>query len=430
MYSETTNWPEVLLGELFEISHNTVFPACSPKQQYVYFSIPAWDKYKGPEFKIGANIGSTKIAIQQPTILVSKLNPRISRVIYIRSLKDLPYCASTEFISYIAKNSEVWPLFYKWFFQGAKFQRSLEMISTGSTNSHTRARPAETLVWKVPFPHVKFQKLVAEVLDLVDETIANTEAIIGKLKQVQAGMLQDLLTRGLDKHGQLRDPFSNPEKFKESPLGRIPKDWTVYSIGSVCSIIKDGTHLPPQRVQEGPLLLGVQNMVGNCLKRTNSDTRVSWEFFNEMHRNWQITSGDVMLAIVGATIGKVAKVPDDFEPFTIQRSVAILRGIDNVLDNDFLEVSLRGQHFQTLIKNSSNQTAQPGLYLNQIAALQLPLPGVPEQRLIAEKAKALEKRVWTERAYLEKLKYLKSGLMEDLLTGHFHIPETIEGGGD
>lgn len=42
--------------------------------------------------------------------------------------------------------------------------------------------------------------------------------MIAKLKPVRAGLLHDLLTRGSDKYGQLRDPAAHPEQFKDSPL--------------------------------------------------------------------------------------------------------------------------------------------------------------------------------------------------------------------
>ena len=42
---------------------------------------------------------------------------------------------------------------------------------------------------------------------------------MGKLKAMKAGLLDDLLTRGLDEHGHLRDPATHPEQFKDSPLG-------------------------------------------------------------------------------------------------------------------------------------------------------------------------------------------------------------------
>ncbi len=84
---------------------------------------------------------------------------------------------------------------------------------------------------EVCIPSLPDQSRIAAVLDTLDEAIAKTEAVIAKLKQLRTGLLQDLLTRGLDEHGQLRDPIAHPEQFQDSPLGRIPKDWRVCKLG-------------------------------------------------------------------------------------------------------------------------------------------------------------------------------------------------------
>ena len=68
----------------------------------------------------------------------------------------------------------------------------------------------------VPWPKREEQAKIAEILGSVNETIAKTEALITKLKQMKAGLLHDLLTRGLGDNGQLRDPIVHPEQFKDS----------------------------------------------------------------------------------------------------------------------------------------------------------------------------------------------------------------------
>ena len=83
------------------------------------------------------------------------------------------------------------------------------------------------------------------MLETVDEAIATTEAVIAKLRQVRAGLLHDLLTRGLDAHGQLRDPKRQPQDFRDSPVGRIPCVWKVVTARELCSLITKGT-TPPQ----------------------------------------------------------------------------------------------------------------------------------------------------------------------------------------
>ena len=61
------------------------------------------------------------------------------------------------------------------------------------------------------------------MLDTVDEAIAKTEAVIAKLKQVRAGLLHDLLTRGLDEHGQLRDPMLTLSSSRTLPWARFQR---------------------------------------------------------------------------------------------------------------------------------------------------------------------------------------------------------------
>jgi type I restriction enzyme S subunit len=191
-------------------------------------------------------------------------------------------------------------------------------------------------------------------------------------------------------------------------------------MGMSCSLLKDGTHLPPKRVQNGPLLLSVQNMIDGGFRLTPNDTKVTWAFYRTMHANWSIQEGDVLLAVVGATIGKTAAVPK-LPLFTLQRSVAVLRGRDGMLRNDFLLHWMNTRHFQACMWQKANQTAQPGIYLGELAKLLIPLPDWQEQERISRGVGLLEMRIDKEEAYRDKLKRQKRGLMHDLLTGRVRV---------
>jgi type I restriction enzyme S subunit len=114
MSEEAHDWPEKVLGDLFDLARETVTPSAHPNDEFIHYSIPAWDEKRGPAVELGASIGSTKIAINKPTILVSKLNPRIPRVIYVEPPGGMRCCASTEFMPYVAKSDSVLPQFFKW----------------------------------------------------------------------------------------------------------------------------------------------------------------------------------------------------------------------------------------------------------------------------------------------------------------------------
>lgn len=269
---------------------------------------------------------------------------------------------------------------------------------------------------EAPVPPLMEQRRIAEILDMVDRAIRSKERLIAKLEQTKRGLLHDLLTRGIDESGHVREPQRHPDQFKESILGRIPINWSVQSVGEACSLVQDGTHLPPPRVSVGPLLLSVRNMVGGKFVQTDADTRIPWSFFHAMHRAWKIRSGDVLLAVVGATVGKTARV-DELPPFTVQRSITVLRGNQDVLDNEFLFEVLSAPEFQRQIRTVVNQTAQPGIYLAELRKLHLPVPPADEQRQICERSAAVKRQSNSALAELRKLRLLKQGLANDLLTG-------------
>ena len=53
--------------------------------------------------------------------------------------------------------------------------------------------------------------------------------MIAKQQRIKTGLMQDLLTHGIDENGNLRSEETH--EFKDSPLGRIPVAWDVKSLG-------------------------------------------------------------------------------------------------------------------------------------------------------------------------------------------------------
>ena len=112
----------------------------------------------------------------------------------------------------------------------------------------------------VPLFSLSEQRHIAEILDTADEAIRQTERLTAKLKLVKAGLLHDLLTRGLDEHGRLRDPQAHPEQFKDSPLGRIPRGWEVKRLTDIASYQNGGPFPSNEYGNDGIPLLRPGNL--------------------------------------------------------------------------------------------------------------------------------------------------------------------------
>jgi len=159
----------------------------------------------------------------------------------------------------------------------------------------------------------------------------------------------------------------------------VPGHWGVVPLKYLCSLLRDGTHLPPSRVDEGIPLLSVRNIQDDSFDLRDDDSCISESDYLELCRSFVPLEGDVLLAIVGATMGKVAAVPKDLGRFHIQRSLAIFRSLPELLDTEWLLRVFGSSQFQALLWRHVGYSAQPGIYLGVLKDVRVPLPPRTEQ---------------------------------------------------
>ena len=257
-------------------------------------------------------------------------------------------------------------------------------------------------------PQLPEQSRIAYVLDTIDEAIAQTEAVIAKLKQVRAGMLHDLLSYGLDKDGQLRDPIAHPEQFKDSPLGLIPKEWEMEQIGSLFELgrgrvisqldLQQYTGIYPvyssQSANDGVFgYLNTFDFDGEYITWTTDGANAGTVFY----RNGKFNCTNVC-----GTLKSKGKVQETFGALTFARES----------------------------KKHVSYVGNPKLMNNTVSQIWIVYPAnLDEQQRIVRSLNKFDVVIDSEQIELTKLKSLKSGLQDDLLTGRVRVPETILGGG-
>ena len=113
----------------------------------------------------------------------------------------------------------------------------IKNLGEGTTFSEISGSTLSTV--EIAFPSSKHEQTkIAEILSTVDRAIEQTEALIAKQQRIKNGLMQDLLTCGIDEHGNLRSEETH--KFIDSPLGRIPVEWEVETLGQVIGPIVSG----------------------------------------------------------------------------------------------------------------------------------------------------------------------------------------------
>ncbi|MFE7615576.1 restriction endonuclease subunit S [Streptomyces sp. NPDC057496] len=136
------------------------------------------------------------------------------------------------------------------------------------------------------------------------------------------------------------------------------------------SLLRDGTHQPPRRVDAGVPLLTARNVSSGKVQLTEMDTQVSERDAELLEKSIRLTAGDVLLSVKG-TIGACAVTPTDFPRAVLDRNVALLRPAAAYSSN-WLAYVLRSTSLQQQMRTSVTAAAQPGLPLGAIRELRVP----------------------------------------------------------
>ena len=277
-----------------------------------------------------------------------------------------------------------------------------------------------------PFPSYDEQTTIAAFLDRetakIDALIAEQERLIALLKEKRQAVISHAVTKGLDPNAPMKD--SGVEW-----LGEVPAHWEVASLKRVCSLLKDGTHLPPPRVEQGVPLLSVRNVEDGQFALRDDDSMISEDAFAELCRSFVPQPADVLLAIVGATLGKTAIVPDNLGPFYIQRSLAVFRP-GAFVSSSWLNLVFRSDGFQRLLWENVGYSAQPGIYLGTLAAFHIPVPSRDEQdsivQWIGEQIDRLDLLIDEAALGIALLQERRSALISAAVTGKIDVRGLVQ----
>ena len=194
--------------------------------------------------------------------------------------------------------------------------------------------------------------------------------------------------------------------------------WEARSLREVVMKLVDGSHNPPPKQDTGLPMLSARNIDrGQVLF---DDYRlISESAFASENARTRIAPGDVLLTIVG-TIGRTAVVPEGSQPFSLQRSVAVLTPSANLLPK-FLCYQLESPAIQKHFEANARGTAQKGVYLKTLGQTPVVLPPVDLQReIVAELEKQfsrLDEAVANLQRVKANLKRYKASVLNDAVEG-------------
>lgn len=279
-----------------------------------------------------------------------------------------------------------------------------------ATGVPSLARPTLNGI-RVPCPSPDEQDGIVRILSTIDQAIEQTEALLAKQQRIKTGLMHDLLTRGLDAQGRLRD--ASTHTFKPSPLGPIPSEWAVVNVEDLCDDIVDCPHSTPKYETGGFPCIRTADMVPGRLLLQNA-FRVSPCTYQERIARLAPRRGDIIYSREGERLGIASPVED--EPVCLGQRVMLLRPKAET-NSTFMTWAMNSPSFYNRVVLGQIATTSPHINVRDIKKALVVRPEPSEQQLIGEALAADDEDKIKLLGQVEKLHRLKIGLMHDLLTG-------------
>jgi type I restriction enzyme, S subunit len=267
------------------------------------------------------------------------------------------------------------------------------------------------------------QSKIASVLSTVDRAIEQTEGLIAKQQRIKTGLMQDLLTRGIDEHGHLRSKETH--EFKDSPLGRIPVEWEVSPAYTLCSAVVDCKNRTPPLRSDGYPVIRTPNVrdgrfIYDDLAFTNKKSFEIWTARGKPR------VGDVIITRE-APFGEACLIPHDICNACLGQRMMMYQTDPSLLDHKYLVYTIYSERIQKRLFELAGGSTVGHIRVGDIRNLPIAHPlNVEEQLKISNILSGVDILLEQSRKELIKYSALKKGLMQDLITGKVRVTPLLE----
>ncbi len=271
----------------------------------------------------------------------------------------------------------------------------------------------------IPLPPLPEQKAIAQVLKDFDDLIEVIEEKIKTLQRIKKGLMEVYFTRGVFEH----------KEFKDTEIGRIPKEWEVKRLGEVVKKIQYGLSKKFSDSGMYPILRMDNQHVDNIYLSFRNLKFI--DLNNEELEKYKLNYGDILINRTNSIdlVGKVSLFNIKSNKIFVFASYLLrLSPIKNLIYPEYLAYFLSWDKSQRKLRDlASRSVSQANINSQNLSKLKIPLPPLEEQKAIAERLKTIDDQIENLKSQKESLQKIKKKFMDLLLTGKVRVKEIKEG---
>lgn len=257
------------------------------------------------------------------------------------------------------------PDFFVYFFHTRIGQHRI-LMNASQVGVPALARPTSTFKEiTIPVPPMEIQNRVMAILLSLDDKIELNRRINEILEQQAQALFKSWFVDF--------EPFKNGQ-FVDSELGRIPERWEIGTIGDYCKIRSGFAFKSSWWTDKGIKIVKIKNISSIGILNMEDCSYVNKE--NTLKaKDFSLQSGDLLIAMTGATIGKFCLVPLlKEEMYVNQRVGKFFLGENPISKVPFIYGLLKNKNIISQIINKGQGSAQPNISANDIESIPIILP--------------------------------------------------------
>jgi len=320
---------------------------------------------------IGTDMENYKI-IRRNQFACSTMQVRRDKKMPVALLRDVDEAIiSQAYPIFEVKNErELLPEYLMMWFERSEFDREACFHAVGGVRGSLEWEDFENL--QLPIPHISKQREIVKEYNTIQNRIALNQQFIQKLEEAAQAIYRQWFV-------EFEFPNENGKPYKSNggemiwneELGKeIPKGWEVASVGKYAKV-KSGFAFKSEWWQSsGVPVIKIGSINNNTIDQSTLDFISNSKI--EKANNYRVQKGDIVIAMTGATIGKIGLVPDLNSTVLVNQRVGMFDlGNSPIKKTPFLYFNLLTDFVQNEIKNVGGDSAQANISNGQIEAIKV-----------------------------------------------------------
>jgi type I restriction enzyme S subunit len=195
----------------------------------------------------------------------------------------------------------------------------------------------------------------------------------------------------------------------------------VVRLGNYCRLFSGYAFKSSDFVDSGIMVVKIGNLQNGTIIIDKRTSYFPPQKVTRQIEKYRLYEGDVFIALTGATTGKIAVVPKEFEGSLLNHRVGKFEIFSRNLCRNFFRYLCLLDFFQKRIKENILQSAQGNISPRQIEQILIPLPPLPIQQKITQILKAVDDKIEAEEKKKEALQVFFKTMLHHLMTGKIRV---------